>query len=284
MKRLILLRATLLRATLLVTLLALVGTGAVWARDVVEEPFEKSVAVAASGRVTVSNTNGHVSVEAWSGSEVQISATKKARARDETDAREMLEDIRIEISESGGNVTIETELPRMKGWFGGGSASVEYAIKVPATVELRLKSTNGKIEVEGVEGLVDVKTTNGSISARSLGGALIAETTNGKVEALDVVGPIDAETTNGSIRAEVTAASLDEDMELSTTNGGVELGLAAGITARIDARAGNGSVKSDLPVSAESEKRNALSGYLNGGGNHTIRIRTSNGSIRLREL
>lgn len=267
--------------TLLATLIAFLGTGVVRADDVVEEAFEETATVSPNGLVSLSNTNGHVSVEAWDRNEVLVSATKRARGRD---AGDVLRDIRIEVSEHGGDVTIDTDLPRSRGWFRGTSASVEYEVKVPATVRLRLKSTNGQIEVEGVGGDVELRTTNGGIRARDLGGRLDAETTNGKIDAEGVAGPIDAETTNGTIHAEIIGASLDDDVSLSTTNGAVELSLAASVSARIDARAGNGSVRSELPVRGiEREKRNELSGDLNGGG-AMIRIRTSNGSIRIREL
>ena len=271
--------------TLLTLLLAFLAASA-WASDTVTEDFEETVGVHADGRVSLSNTNGHVRVETWNRDEVLVAATKKAKARDEDDAWEVLRDIRIEITQNGGDVTIDTDLPRSKnGWFGGStSASVEYDIKVPATVSLRLKSTNGHIEIEDVGGDVEATTTNGGIRARDLGGRLEAESTNGKIEALGVAGTVDAETTNGGIRAEITGSSLADDMRLSTTNGSVELRLAPGLAARIDARSGNGSVRSDLPVAGSvREKRNELSGDLNGGG-PTIRIRTSNGGIRLREL
>lgn len=265
--------------TLLVALLAFLGAGAVWADA--EEAYEETVAVAQNGLVSLSNTNGHVSVETWDRNEVFISAMKKVRGRD---AGDVLRDIRIEVSAEGGDVTIDTELPRSRGWFRGTSASVEYELKVPSTVRLRLRSTNGQIEVEGVAGDVELRTTNGGIRARDLGGRLDAETTNGKIDAIRIAGPVDAETTNGGIRAEITGASLDEDVTLSTTNGAVELSLAASVAARLDARAGNGSVRSELPVrNLDREKKNELAGDLNGGG-ATIRIRTSNGSIRLREL
>lgn len=272
-----------LSLTLLSLLLAVSAAGAAWAYNE-EEPFEQTAAIAATGRLSVANTNGHIYVETWNRDEVSISALKKVRSRDSGEALDLLREIEIEVTESGGDVTVDTRLPRRRGWFGGGvSVSVEYTIKVPATVSLRLKSTNGKIEVEGAGGDVDLTTTNGGIWAKDLGGRLEAETTNGKIEAYEIAGPVDAETTNGSIYAEVTAATLADDMTLTTTNGGVELRLAPSLAARIDARTSNGSVRSDLPVSVYgSQKRNALSGDVNGGGS-TIRIRSSNGSIRIRE-
>lgn len=262
--------------------LAVLGTAAVWAETTEEEPFEQTVAIAPGGLVSLENTNGHVTVETWNRDEVLVSAVKKARAHGLDDAFEILKEIEIRVTESAGGVKIETELPR-GGWMRGSSASVEYELKVPASASLDLKSVNGRIAVEGVNGDVILKTTNGAIHAARLGGDLLAETTNGKIEALGVAGALVAETTNGGIDAEITAATLAHDVELSTSNGGVTLTLAPSVAARIDARAGNGSVKSDLTLGrVEREKRNALSGALNGGG-PTIRVRTSNGSIRLRE-
>jgi len=263
-------------------LLAVLGTATAWAETTEEERFEQTVAIASDGRVSLENTNGHVNVTTWNRDEVLISALKTARARGGDDAREILDEVKIRVEESADGVTIETDLPRGR-WMRGTSASVAYELKVPASVSLDLRSTNGQITVEGVDGEEGLRTTNGAIRASRLGGSLRAETTNGKIEALGVAGTLRAETTNGAIDAEITAATLTDDVELATTNGGVTLTLSPSVAARIDARAGNGSVKSDLPLGqVEREKRNALTGALNGGG-PTIRIRTSNGSIRLRE-
>src|SRR5690349_3832863 len=56
------------------------------------ETFEQSYPLNANGRVSVSNINGSIIVEAWDRNEVKLTATKIA------DSRETLNDVQIDVN------------------------------------------------------------------------------------------------------------------------------------------------------------------------------------------
>ncbi len=246
-----------------------------------EETIERSVGLAAGGEVIVETTNGSIHVETWDGDEVRVLARKKARADDAAEARQLLSEIEVRIDESGGSVRISAEIPR-SGWWGDRSATVSFEITMPSDAELEASSQNGSIEVRELGARARLETQNGSITAKGVGGRLEAESSNGSIKAYDVQGAVQAETTNGSIKAEINGTDLDDDVRLETTNGSIELRLDAGVAASISARTRNGSVSSDFEGGIQDRRRRTLDLDLNGGGTR-VELKSSNGSIRLRE-
>lgn len=248
-------------------LLAVALVAAPVAADTAQERFEQTYAFSAGQRLSLENTNGDVWVETWDRDEVLVQATKRVKTRGGASADEVLADVRIEVEVDARGIEIETEYPRRGlGFFGWNDASisVEYDIKVPRRANLELQTVNGEIEVAGVAGDLQLSSTNGGISV------------------VDSAGRVDASTTNGGIRVELDEVA-DARMEFRTTNGGIRLDLPSSIRASVSARTTNGSIETDFPVTvAGTVKRTRLEGDINGGG-PLIEMRTTNGSIRIRE-
>lgn len=171
------------------------------------------------------------------------------------------------IDESGGDITISTVYPRSKnGWFGNVNSQVHYSIRVPQRADLELDTVNGKVLVKGVHGQIGLETTNGGVRVENAGGSVTARTTNGGID------------------CELREVSSDEDMNFRTTNGGITLTLPSDVQASLSARTTNGSVSTDFPVTVQGTfRKNRLEGDLNGGG-ASLELKTTNGSIKIREF
>ncbi|HET9210871.1 MAG TPA: DUF4097 family beta strand repeat-containing protein, partial [Thermoanaerobaculia bacterium] len=94
-------------------------------------------------------------------------------------------------------------------------------------------------------------------------------------------GAVKAESSNGGIDAELARLS-GKDLSFETSNGGVSLRLPRGARFTVDAETSNGSVRSDFPVAGERPGKHSLQGPVNGGG-PKLRVRTSNGGVRIEE-
>ena len=233
--------------------------------ETAQENFERSYAFTAGQRLSLENTNGDISIEAWDGDEIRVQATKRVKARGGS-ADELLRELRIEVEVDARGVAIETVYPRRNGLFGWNnvSASVEYRVQVPRQADLELRTVNGEIDVSEVAGEIRVRSTNGDVSVT------------------DSAGSVNASTTNGAIDVELDQVSGSR-MEFETTNGGIRVYLPATIRASVLARTTNGSIETDFPVAVQGEfRRTRLEGDINGGGPQ-IELRTTNGSIRIRE-
>ncbi len=248
------------------------------------ESFEQTYDAANDAAIRIETTNGNIEIETWDRDEVQVRAEKKARARDRDDAQALLDETEIVVRETSAGLTIEADLPEGSWRKRRGNVSVNFQLMVPRGASVESHSTNGGIDIAGTGGRVEAVTTNGGITLRDIGGDADLETTNGQIKAFGIGGALNARTTNGGIDAEVLATSLNDDMRLTTTNGSVDIALSTALVASVDASAQNGRVYNDIEdVYSHGSSRKSAAFDMNGGG-PTIRMRTTNGRIRITEV
>lgn len=264
--------ARTVRVATLSTLLLFGGQAAAIAGKFTER-FEETYDVRPDVEINLGNTNGSVSVEIWDQSSVEIVAEKRVDSRNAETAREALEELEIVIHQSDGVLDIETDHPKgassLLGWLFGRSshnASVSYELRVPRTAEITIRTVNGNVSTVGSEGRQRLRSTNG------------------RIEVDDAQRGIDAHTTNGSIDVELTAAADAPEIEIGTTNGSITLHLPGDVRGSLEARTVNGTVRTDLPLTLRgSYSKRRVNADLNGGGGGRIVLRTTNGSIRIVE-
>jgi DUF4097 and DUF4098 domain-containing protein YvlB len=249
------------------------------------EQFKKTYSLKSNGGVELQNVNGSVTIEAWDQNQVRIEAEKKVRA-DGDKAREIMKQLQIEVSETAGGLRIVTRMPKRDGslreWLSGDNVQVgvEYRIWVPRGARLGIENTNGKLSVTGTRGRADLETTNGGVVVDRAGGEIEIGTTNGSVEVTRSAGVVQASTTNGSIDVELDEAPDAGQLSFSTTNGSITLRVPGNAGMTLDAAATNGRVSSDFEVTSGRSERRRLEGDVNGGGGR-VKLRTTNGSIRI---
>lgn len=231
----------------------------------VQELIEQTHGFSAGQRLGLTNTNGDIFIEPWDREEIQIRATKRVEARSGS-ADEALEELSVEVELDSRGIEIDTVYPNWRSLFGWNkvSASVDYDIRLPREADLEVRTVNGEIEITSLTGEIRLRSTNGGITV------------------LDSAGSVSASTTNGGIKVELGEVT-GEWMEFDTTNGGIRVDLLSSIRASVHARTTNGSIETDFPVTVRGTfRRNRLEGDINGGG-PVIELRTTNGSIRIRE-
>ncbi len=239
-----------------------------------EETFSKTIALKEAGSFSLENVNGSITITTLPSREVVIKATKYAK-REKSD----LDKIKIEVIQGERAVKVNTiyEKKNLR-------VKVDYDITVPEGLSLELvRTVNGKIVISGKYDRAQLKTTNGSVEARGDFSWLDISTTNGSIAVIGVKGKVDLRTTNGSIKAELH--ELSADFRARTTNGSIRLALGHEADARLVARTTNGSIKVEYPVTVEGTvSRRRLEGKLGQGGEITVSLETTNGSINLVKL
>ena len=235
------------------------------------ETIDRTFDVKPGATVAVSNVNGRIAVSSWDQPKVRVIAYKEAQG-DREDAQEALKELRVEMQQRNGGVTVITHHPRRHdgvssifSWLLGDHVdmNVRYEVTVPRTMNLDVRNTNGSIHLTGINGRHEVGTTNG------------------RIELAACAGSVDASTTNGAIRAQLTRVSKGESLRFETTNGRIEVEVPKDLAANVDADTTNGSISTDLPITATRTDRNSLRGTINGGGTE-LRLRTTNGGIAIR--
>lgn len=167
----------------------------------------------------------------------------------------------------------------------------------------------GGIKIVGSGGAVAARTGGGGISISDAGGKVVAETGGGGVDIEGAAGPVEASTGGGGINIEgaggyieastgggdieaemVTAdTALDTHCEISTGGGDITLVIPGNLKATVDAEVRlkrprqDYAIDSDFDLKLEgspSSDRLTAAGDINGGGD-LIRLRTTNGDIRI---
>ena len=248
------------------------------------ETRDDSFSVNGTATLVVNSDNGWIKVNTGTDDEVRIQATLRGIDR-----------IDYEVSRDGNTITVLAEIDQ--GWFIS-NVGVDITITAPVNTDVELETSNGAIELNGIEGTGTLRTSNGEIVLENVKGDFEGRTSNGKIEVdtlegtaflmtsnggldlQEVIGEVDAETSNGGI-------SYSGDMipggdnRLITSNGNVDVELMGTRSIKLDASTNNGDVTSELPITATTTSDDHLVGTI-GDGEADLYIESSNGDVTIR--
>lgn len=229
------------------------------------EKFEQTYPLSSNGRVSVSNVNGSIVVEAWDRNEVKLEYTKIA------DTKERLADVEVRIDAKPDYFSVETDYGdwKIKGsadkWRNGGKLNVEYHLTVPRTATLNeIEAVNGSVTVSNFTNYTKVSAVNGSVNATNIRGTARLSTVNGEVT------------------ADFDRLETGSKISLETVNGKAHLIIPSDANATVKADTLNGSIANDfgLPVRKGKYVGRDLHGRI-GNGDVQIRLNSVNGGLTI---
>lgn len=221
------------------------------------EVREHTVPAAGATLTVDASPNGGINVEGGSRGDILVRARVVATADTEEQARAIASRVQVVATADRVEASGPRNLDRHEGWH------VSYRLSVPTQTPLSLRTTNGGISIDNVNSRVELKTTNGGLKLSRMAGEVEGRTTNGGVDV-----DLDGSGWQGS------------GLELETTNGGVHVSVPANYNAHLDTGTTNGRVSIDFPVMVQGNVGRTVSTDLGTGG-ATIRVRTSNGGVKI---
>ena len=221
----------------------------------------KEQTLPASGAITVDGKqNGGISIKGWERNEILVRSKIETRAPTQAEADQLAQQVRIETAA----LNIHAEGPESRDdyqWY------VSYEIFVPRRSDLSLQAHNGGISIKDVSGKIDFKTMNGGVSLTRVGGA------------------VRGNTTNGGVHVELAGTRWDGEMlNVTTTNGGVNLVMPDNYSAHLETGTVNGNISSDFAINVPLTDRGRMPREISvdlGSGGPTIRATTTNGGVRV---
>jgi DUF4097 and DUF4098 domain-containing protein YvlB len=200
--------------------------------------------------------NGGVRVRGWQKNEILVRA--KVQTQADTDAQARALAGRITIHTGGGRVIADGPAnERHENW------SVSYEVFVPQQIDLSLKAHNGGIHIADVRGHIEFATTNGGVTLQRL------------------AGNVQGQTTNGGLSVELAGNRWDgEQLDATTTNGGVTVSIPSAYSAHLETGTVNGHINIDFPVTVHGEIGRRLAVDLGSGG-PLVRVVTTNGGVSI---
>lgn len=226
-------------------------------REGVCEVRQYTVAPGADALTVDAAPNGGIQVQGGPRGDILVFAKVVATADSEQRAREIAAGVRVDAASDRISAEGPSGLGRRENWH------VSYRIAVPAQTSLSLRSSNGGISVADVEGRLEFRTVNGGIKLSRLAGEVTGRTSNGGVD-VDLDG----------------ASWVGAGLDVETSNGGVRLRLPEQYSARLEASTVNGGLHLDFPITVQGRVSRAISTNIGAGG-PLIRVKTSNGGIRV---
>jgi hypothetical protein len=204
--------------------------------------------------------NGGVSVKGWSNNSVLVRAKMEVWApADAGDPAGMFSQVNVQTA--GGNV--RADAPD----FGSDrGVAVSYEIFVPHRTGLDLKAHNGGISIRDVAGDIKFDAVNGGVTLARL------------------AGNVTGSTKNGGLKVELDGSRWDgTQLDVRTTNGGVNVVIPDNYNARLETSTVNGGIHIDYPVTVSGKlKPNRELNVNLGSGGPLVRIATTNGGVTIR--
>lgn len=248
----------------------LAGCGWIASHEKTETLNMKHVAGSA---VDVETANGSITVIKSDRKDVEIVATIKAVSE------ERMKDAKV-IAERRDDKTLVVRVE----WPDGnrrGSEGCSFDIRVPDAVNVRMKSSNGKLHTADLSGEADLRTSNGAITIADHDGPIDAQSSNGKITVSGATKSVKVRTSNGGLKIGMASGSKGP-INARTSNGSVTLKLGPAFVGTMTLKTSNGSVKFDDLGSAEIVSQGRKDAKVNfGDGGEDSTVRTSNGSIRV---
>lgn len=200
--------------------------------------------------------NGGIDIIGSDRNDILIISRIQAQAGSERDAKEIADQIKVQV---GDDIRAEGPTTRWRS-----SWSVSYEIHVPRKSNLDLSANNGGISIENVDGRLEFETTNGGLTLRG------------------VAGNVRGSTSNGGVDVELTGDRWSgEGLDVTTTNGGVEVAIPANYNARLETGTTNGGMDIGFPITIQGRLNRRLTTQLGDGG-PLVRVMTTNGGVTLR--
>lgn len=242
------------------------------------EFHDESITIATENitSVYVSTHNGDVQVRPSTNNEISVKAYYHIPAISEAQALEKLKDYELVVDNTSSRLEAKVVHKRAD-WLGFMNVSVDVIVKMPKELILEAKTSNGRIDIQGMDNIKYAKTSNGRIVvADSSGKDAVLDTSNGRIEITRFIGSVDADTSNG--RIVVADSTVTGDWKLSTSNGNVEVDLVGDHNYKYAFSTSNGRINATEPPFPDFDNDKKVHGTV-GTGDHRLVIKTSNGKI-----
>ena len=282
--------------TILLAAVALGAAGAVSAQTRTDFEFRRELA--AGKRFHLHNIIGDVQVTGGAGRTVQVTATKREGRHGDP------ADVTIETIELSDGVALCVRYPgsgeRRKNGEGGegknpcstrgswnnnnerNDTQVNFTVRVPAGLILRLGTVSGDLLANNLEGELDLTSVSGDVRLEGgRGQGINLETVSGDVDLLDVRA---REVTGHTVSGRVTFRGPVLDggtYDFSTTSGDITVGMPERPNATLSAATFSGRFSSDLDTTQQPGRNRRRHNATWGSGSARLDVETLSGDIRI---
>ena len=249
----------------LICILTFTASGCIHIGDLARFKYEKTEQLNSplvpGSTLVLDNDVGSIIIEGLDDNNCNMTAEIKAKAPTEEEAKELVEQTKIDLEQSGDVLTVKiTKPPNRK----HRSISINFNITVPKETALQISSDVGKIGISKITGTIKTRTDVGEISCKEISGDIDVQSDVGKINV---------------VYSKTASAVCKADIK--TDVGSIDITTPPGCSAAVQANTDVGSIRTDLPLTIRGKIGKNLSGTV-GDGEGKIYLKTDVGSIRIR--
>jgi len=233
--------------------------------DVLKAKYEKVEQAAASvtdiSELDIYSDVGSITITGADVTDCNVTAAITVKARTKEKARELAEEVEIDIEPAGQTLRIKVRKPAA---LKSRSLVVDFRITAPKHLNLNCSTHVGAIKTSDIEGRIKASTEVGSIICNQL------------------VTDLHLKANVGSINVEYSdSAAAACSADITTSVGSIEFIGPPQLSAQLDASTNVGSIKTDQPVTVVGKVGKSIKGTI-GSGQGTVRLKTNVGSIQIK--
>ena len=231
------------------------------------EDIEQEFDVSSGGTLIMDSDAGSIKVESWNRDQVLVRISNP-------------DGFDVNMTQKGDSVFVSAE-SEGRGFFRSSGSNISFRVSVPKQYSVELETGGGSIQIGEISG-GDVKayTSGGSIDIQDVDGNVEVDTSGGRITIGNVTGDVIADTSGGGI----SIGNVQGDMFANTSGGHITVGQGAG---RVELDTSGGTIRAGWalgPIIVDTSGGNII---LEGsetsvkadtsGGN--ITVEKSNGSV-----
>jgi hypothetical protein len=283
---------TAIPALILMALIGALSLG-VGASPAQADEVTKTFSISGRAKVHIQTDDGAVRVSTGDIKQVEI--------RVEYSGYKLDRDLRVSTTQNGDSVDVVAKTTSGS-WFSFGvrHSNLRVEVHMPRDADLEVTSGDGGVEVDAINGSLNVHTGDGHITVQGARGDMHLRAGDGHIEGRDLDGTLEATTGDGHINVtgrfdslnlragdgSVTARALagskvQPSWTIHTGDGSVDLEIPGELQANLEASTHDGHISMGIQVTVEgSFSSSRVQGKINGGGGQ-VSIHTGDGSIHL---
>lgn len=237
-----------------------------------ENEFHWRGSIARNEAIEIKGLNGNVRAFPSTGTEVEVSATKRGRHSNPAE-------VQMKVLEHPGGVTICAIYPSSNPVqpnrcepgdapmnVNNNDVEVDFEVRVPAAVRFIGRTVNGEVGATSLRNDVEGYSSQGNVN-------------------LSTTGLARARTSNGSISASFKSTSWTTPLVFETSNGNITLGMPSEVNAQVQAQTQTGNINTDFPlnVAQPNPPAKSIDGTI-GSGAQLLIVKTKSGNIDLKRV
>jgi len=154
--------------SILIAILLITGAETLWGQ-VKDKRVDRTFTVNNNTRLRIDNKFGKVHIDTWDQNKITVQVMIEVDGNDEA-ARDVLDRINIDISESSSEIRIETDVAESRDKWRNQRFKINYTVNMPKNNPLSVDHRHGDVYIDNLDGPLDLELAHGQIVAEELNG------------------------------------------------------------------------------------------------------------------